>query len=443
MPTLTNRFFQLFFLGLVPLAFSGLSVYFLWIALFYDVALFLLACIDWAKTPSPQKTFTFRRETAEKLSLGAENPVTIWVENFSHIPLILTLKDEFPQDFGVDREALALTVSPRSEGAVVYKVLPPRRGDFAFGRLHFRYAGPLGLVQRQGRADLTQKVKVYPNLQEVGKYELLARRGRLEEVGFRRLRLKGEGRELESLRDYVPGDDFRRIHWKATARRGKPIAMEYEAEKNQRVFFLLDCGRMMTAQTTAQGAGPMTKLDYAVNACLMMSYLAVRFQDQAGILAFGREILTYLPPHKGKHQVKRILESLYALSPQLAEPNYTLAFRYLSMLEKKRSLVVIFTDLVDATASRELLRQVKALSPRHLPLFIAIGDPEITDWREKPLQEEEDLYRKAVAAELLESREEALRELTSRGALVLDVPPRELTLKSVNKYLEIKGRGLL
>jgi uncharacterized protein (DUF58 family) len=268
--------------------------------------------------------------------------------------------------------------------------------------------------------------------------ELLGRRAHLLRTGLHALRRRGEGRTFESLRDYVQGDEFRHIDWKATARRQKPMVREYELERHQNVFLMVDAGRMMTAQI-----GEITKLDCAVNAALLVAYAAVGQGDKVGLLVFADEVQAYLPPRGGTRQIRQILDALGGVHASLVEPDYGLAFRYLAARRVQRALVPVFTDLVDARASSRLLRHVAALVPRHLPLLVAIADPTLERYAETATAAVNAVYRQAVARDLLAERAEALRGITARGGLALDVPPERLNLAVVNRYLEVKRRGMI
>jgi uncharacterized protein (DUF58 family) len=293
-------------------------------------------------------------------------------------------------------------------------------------------------VQRQWRAPLATAVRVYPNFRLAARMDLLGRRAHLVRTGLHALRRRGEGRTFESLRDYVQGDDTRHLDWKATARRGKPMVREYEVERHQNVFLMLDAGRMMTARV-----GPLTKLDYAVNAALLVAHAAVGQGDRVGLMVFADQVLAYLAPRGGKRQIPQVLEALYGVRPSLVEPDYAVAFRSLAAHRLQRALVVVFTDLVDAHASARLLRHVGALAPNHLPLLVAIADPALKRHARTAPATGGAVYRQAVARELLQDRAEALRAITARAGLALDVPPDGLNLAVVNRYLEVKRRGQL
>ncbi len=390
------------------------------------------------------------REVEAKLSLGAANRVRIRVRNRSRWPLKLQIKDSPPVRFRTPERMRSLALEPFGDGDLSYVTTPLERGDFTFGDLYLRGRGRLGLTAWQRRLPAAQEVKVYPNLMEVERYDLLARSQRLTEVGFRALRQRGEGTQFESLREYVPDDEFRSIDWKATARRTRPITRQYEVERSQNVILMLDTGRMMRAQVSSHPPGvtgeeplPMSKLDHGINAALLLAHVAVAHDDAVGLVAFGSGLHCFLPPRKGRAQIGRMVDQMYALQPALEEPDYPLAFSLLTQRSRKRALVVVFTDLVDADASQRLLAQLVALRPRYLPLLVTLRDGDLERVARGVPTEVEGAYQKAVAGQVLAARETALARLRARGVLVVDVPAGALSVAAVNEYLRLKNTGRL
>lgn len=379
-----------------------------------------------------------RRLVADKLSVGTENRVEIDLRSRSPLSLTLLVKDDPPWQFNTPARQQQLRLAPYDTRRISYVTIPQARGDYQFGDIHLRGRSRLGLSWWQRRIPAQQQVKVYPNLLQVHQYNLLARADRLQQVGFRRLRRLGEGTEFESLRDYVPDDDFTNIDWKATARRSKPITRQYEIERSQNVILMIDAGRMMCAELNG-----MSKLDYAINAALMLAYVAVQKDDAVGLVVFADEIQSFVPPRKGSAQVGRLLEQLYAVQPTMQEPDYAAAFSLLADRARKRALVVVFTDLIDRQASRQMLAHTAALYPHHLPLVVTLRDPRLQGLAGQIPQQESDAYQRAIAADLLTHRREALQALRQRGAAIVDALPEQLTVAAVNRYLAIKARGRL
>ena len=423
--------------GLVPLALAVQVRELLWAVAAYDAALLCLMVLDFRQAAGTT-TLRVERRVGPRLAVGERERVVIRARNDGLRPVRVTLRDEPPPSFRAEGRQLLLRLPARGSAEGEYWVSPPGRGAYAFAGFTARVAGPLGLAERQWRVALATAVRVYPNFRLAARMELLGRRAHLLRTGLHALRRRGEGRTFESLREYVQGDEFRHIDWKATARRQRPMVREYEVERHQNVFLMVDAGRMMTAQL-----GETTKLDAAVNAALLMAHAAVGQGDKVGLLVFADAIQAYLPPRGGTRQIQLILEALCGVRASLVEPDYGLAFRYLAARRIQRALVPVFTDLVDARASARLLRHVAALVPRHLPMLVAIADPALEEYAEARPSGVSTVYRQAVARDLLAERAEALRGITARGGLALDVPPDRLNLAVVNRYLDVKRRGML
>lgn len=378
------------------------------------------------------------REVEDRMSLGADNRVIIRLANRSRFAGRLLVKDDPPADFATPRRMQGVTVEPYATRVVHYYTRPRARGRYAFGAVHVRGKSLLGLTWWQRSFPLPREVAVYPNLLELEKYSYLARTDRLEQIGIRLTRVRGQGQEFESLREYTPDDEYRHIDWKATARRHRPITRQYELERSQTMLIMVDAGRMMSAMV-----GDMAKLDHAVNAALMLAYVAAEKDDAVGLITFAETVKAYVPPRKGRQQVGRLADSLYDLKPTLVEPNYAEAFGLLYSQARKRALVVCFTDLIDVDASRRLLAHLSVLAPRHLPLLVTLRDPNLTGAARQMPEESFDVYRRAMASQVEADRETALSVLRQRGVMVLDAPPEKLTVSSVNQYLTLKTRGRL
>jgi uncharacterized protein (DUF58 family) len=396
---------------------------------------------DFLVSPRPGD-FRLSRGNDNKLSLGADNPVRITVRWAGSLrgrrPVRFVVRDEPPVGFVINEMFLPGEVTPRDSTELSYTVKPLRRGDYRFGGCNLRYRGLLGLIMRQHRYPLDAPVKVYPNLLEVRKYELLARRDQLFEIGLKNARRLGEGTEFERLRDYERDDDYRRINWPATARLHRPITTDYQPERSQSVIVMLDSGRLMTAPL-----GPLSKLDYAINTTLMLAYVAITRGDRVGLLTFADTVTGYWEPDKGRRQFLALLEALYRVQPQQVEADYMRASAYISTRRSKRSLIVLFTDIIDARQAGEMVRGFGRLAPRHLPLAVTMADNEVLGMAGAMPADAQQMYEKVVAQRLLDDRAAALDSLGRLGALTLDVPADKLTVAVVNKYLELKARGRL
>lgn len=437
--TFSRLWLILFALGAVPLFFSGVNSSLVAVALGWSVLLAMLAVTDWFLLPAPE-SLQVDRVVDEKLSLGAPNPVRVRLRNAGRMALRLDLRDSPPETMRTDQgdAPFTFTIAPNARHAAVYHVTPVARGDYRFGDIYLRLRGRLGMVNRLARVALAQDVKVYPNIVDTATFTLMARRGRLQQVGIRAARLQGAGREFESLREYLPDDEMRRIDWKASARSGKLVARQYEVEKSQSVILVIDIGRTMLAEIDG-----IQKLDYAINAALLLAYVATLSEDRVGLLLFADEVQTYLPPKKGRAQVYAIMDALYNAKASFREPDYRKALGYLRARWRKRSLVVCFTDLWDADSSRTTINELASLQPRHLVAAVALLDTNLLRTARLEVDKADTVYRKAVALQVLEDRNKATGLLSQRGVLVVDSPADKLSAELVNKYLDVKERMML
>jgi uncharacterized protein (DUF58 family) len=408
-----------------------------WLGWAYALAVLGLFAVDW-RLAGRVTRFEAARTHDTKLSLGVQNVIAVSVRNRSRRGTRLWVRDEPPETFQIETRLLNGVVPPLGTWHGAYHVQPVRRGDYVFGDLVLRWLGPLGLVVRQGTVRATGPVKVYPNLLDVRMYDLLLRRNRLQEVGLRNTRMFGEGTEFERLREYLPDDEFRRINWKATARRHRPVTVQYQTERSQNVIAVLDAGRMMQAPVA-----DIAKLDYAVNAVLFLGYVATGKGDRVGVMSFADDVIHYLAPRQGRGQFYRMLEALYAVEARQIEPNYRRALTYLAVKQRRRALIVIFTDLSSGLSMDALVAQVSMLARTSLPLVVTISDPDVHAAARQRPDDSAAVYRRAIAAQMLDERRIVLDTLRKRGVLTLDVPANQLSLAVINRYLELKGRTML
>ncbi len=442
---ITRRALYLLLLVAPILALATITPAALWGAGLYAVGLVGLLGADLALSPKPSD-FRLSRENDAKLSLGAENAIGVTVRRLGKpdaggvraraVPFVV--RDEPPVEYIISKMFLEGVIGPGGTVEIGYTAKPLRRGDYRFGGCWLRYIGVFGLVMRQHRYPLDAPVKVYPNLLEVRKYELLARKDQLFEIGLKNARRLGEGTEFERLRDYERDDDYRRINWPATARLHKPITTDYQPERSQSVIIMLDAGRLMTAPL-----GPLSKLDYAINTTLLLAYVAILRGDRVGLLTFADGVTGYWEPGKGRRQFLVLLEALYKVQAQQVEADYMKASAFLSVKKSKRSLVVLFTDIIDREQANAMVRGFGRLAPRHLPMAVTMADNEVLLMSKRDPQDAQQMYERIVSQGMLDDRAVALDALQRRGALTVDVPADKLTPAVVNKYLEVKARGRL
>jgi uncharacterized protein (DUF58 family) len=404
----------------------------MWIS---DALIALVALLDAWAAREPLVSVT--REAPRVLSIGRPNAVRLIVRSRARRPLELSVIDELFEHASADGLPARVVLPPRGEVTVDYSVTPRRRGGYELGPARVRYPSPLGLWRRQLELGERHPVRVYPDLLQLRTFELLARQNR--ELEFARVtRRRGGETEFSRLRDYSPDDEYRSIDWKATARRERLTAREYQLESNQELLFMLDAGRMMTSEVNG-----VTQFDHALNAALMLGHVALRTGDQVGMLVFDSALRAYLAPARGNAAQNRLIASAYDLHPQLCESDYDTAFRTLAIRQRKRALVVIFSQVLDDAVAGSMLRGVRALSRNHLPLVVLFRDLELDALLQERAESREALYVRAAAAELSSWRSSFIRDLRHGGALVLDVGPRELTGKLINRYFEVKARHQL
>ncbi len=379
------------------------------------------------------------REPPRIFSVGRANLVRLHVTTTAKRPIMVEVTDDVGAGLAVEGLPVTVAVPATGHAPVTYHVRPSRRGLYELGDHHLRWSTPLGLWRRQIRIPARDPVRVYPDVQAVRTYEMLARRS-LENRMVRTVRLRGGENEFEALRDYQRDDEYRAIDWKATARRQKLIAREYQQERNQSVLCMLDCGRLMTAET--QG---LSQLDHALNAVLMLAHVATRAGDQVGLLAFDSRVRAFLPPQAGRRAAQRVVAASYDIHAEVVETDFEAAYGYLSQRLRKRSLVVLFTEVIDEISARGVVRTVRGLGPRHLGLCVLFRDETLDTMADsggdtpKPAE----LYQRAAAAEAISWRDRLVRDLQEAGALVLHVTPKKLTPTLINRYLRIKAERLL
>lgn len=425
----------LFFLVLAASWKTSQAVCFL---LFYNGAVVLLVLADRFWTARPD-SLRLERIFEHRFSLGAENPILLLIENRSKSDLSVIVKDEPPVSFQASARILQGKVPAGPVSRFKYTLTPPRRGAYSFGHINIRYRSRLGLFLRQFKIETEHnEIRVYPDILEIRKYQLLARQGHLIEAGIRPAKVVGLGTDFESLRDYQVDDEFRRINWGATARRGRLVSNQYEVDKSQNILLVLDAGRMMSGE-----GQKLTKLDYAINASLLLGYVGVSRDDKVGLLAFADRVKLYLPPRRGQPQLQQILAALYNLQPEVVESDYRSACQYISLKNRKRSLVCIFTDLIDEAASHELITYVASLTKIHLVMCVVMLDSSLVSQAAKAPTDSQSVYEKGVALAVLRHREKAISILKNRGVVVVSVPPEDLSISTINKYLEIKSLSKL
>jgi uncharacterized protein (DUF58 family) len=402
-----------------------------------DVAIPVVALIDLVTLPR-KKSFTIERETTRVVSVQKKHRVYLHIANLSTRARTGWIRDDIPQEFETDPKEFVLRLGPRSRTTVHYELKASRRGEFTLRQLNLRVRSRLGFWQRLLEYPQESELHVYPDMKQLAEYAILARTNRLSLMGVRRNRRIGLENDFERLRDYTLDDNYKYIDWRASARRLKLTVKDFQTSQSQRIIFLLDCGRLMTNE-----ASGLSLLDHSLNAALLLSYVALRQGDAVGMIAFADRVLTYVPPRGGMKQMNQLLHASFNRFPEMVESRYDDAFLYLNTHCKKRSLVVLVSNVIDEVNAHQIESYLGNLVRRHLPLGVLLRDHRLFDFADREPVDDEQLYQAAAAAEILTWRHQVLRDLEHRGVLALDVFPEDMTAPLVNSYLEIKARHLL
>lgn len=380
---------------------------------------------------------TVKREAPETVSLARQVTVTLEVKNELRRKLTLSINDAVFEHAETEGMPVKIEVGAGLVRRGTYRLRAMQRGAQTIGDHWVRYSSPAGFWIRQVRIEAATKMRVFPDVQAVRHYELLARTNR-DVMSSRVMKMRGGDTEFERLRDFLPDDEFRRIDWRATARRDKLTVREFQIERNQNVVFMLDCGRLMTAVWD-----DLTALDYALNATLMLSHVAIRRGDQVGLIAFDEKVSRIIKPRSGTKASNQLIQATYDLFPKMVESDFEGAFKTLKLHVRKRTLVVFITHAIDEQTARRIQVLSRDLLPTHLPLCVLLKDRELEERASMKAHSEEEICIQAAAAEMLLWRDRLSRELTRAGVLVLDVLHQQLTGALVSRYLEAKARGLI
>jgi len=380
-------------------------------------------------------------------SVGRAERHTVGLRNPGRLPVRLTVLPDLPGSVLVEGGAIELRLRPRTRAELEFRCTAPRRGGFASAGVRVSVDGPLGLVRRLAVLPAPRGLRVYPDMRQVSEYEMLARLDRLEFIGVRRGRRSGGDTEFDRLRDWRSGDPLTRMDWKATARRESFTVRDYRTSQAQRITILVDAGRMMAAEA---GPGGRTMLDAAVDAALLLAWVAVRQGDRVGLLAYADGVQRWIPPSGGRGHVARLVHALHDLHAERVESRHEEAFLHLDRHERKRSLVVVLSNLIDEVNADHLERHCRRLSGRHLPLAVLLRDPALHgrlptrhQLGEALAADPMTLWRAGAAAGIISWRKQVIDRMRTAGSLVLDADPARLTPDLVSRYLEIKARNLL
>jgi len=384
-------------------------------------------------------SLTVTRGIPGTLSVGTRNPVAISVRNHSPRPVHLEIADDRPSDGQVEGdETCHMTVPAFQAASVTYSYVPLRRGVSVFSDVTVRHRSRLGLWLVKQVFAVRDEVRVYPNIEAIRRYELMARTNSLAESGFVTSRYRGDGHEFERMRDYRPGDDPRRVDWKTTARVGRLIVREMGQERNQNLVFLIDRGRLMRQTTDG-----LSHFDYALNTAMILSHIARRRGDNIGAVIFSDRVHRYLPLQRGSGAVDALIHAMFDVEPEPVATDFSAAFRHVGASIHRRSLLLLMTHMGGASEQRQLREWTRHMTGRHLPVCLFFKEPALEEELSRPVTDPPDAFAKAAAAELWMERQERLSRLNRDGVMALDALPGEYSALAIARYLDVKARNLL
>ncbi len=385
-----------------------------------------------------QKGLSGKRITPEKLSNGDDNEIIIQVQSFYPYRTDITIVDEIPHQFQKRDLQFELTLNPGEKKSIQYLLRPVKRGEYSFGTVNVYVSSPIQFFSRRFRFSADALVPVYPSYLQMRKYELLAISNRLTDTGIKKIRRIGQHTEFELIKEYVSGDDFRTINWKATARKKMLMVNQFQDERSQQVYSLIDKGRVM--QMPFNG---LSLLDYAINATLVISNIAIRKSDKAGLLTFQDKVGTHLPAGKQNRQMSLLLDTLYNQKTAYRESDYSAVYNHVKRKITQRSLLLLFTNFESSNALHRQLPYLKSLAKQHLLVVIFFENTEMKSLLAAQAQNLKEVYHHTIAEKFAYEKKLIVKELNRHGIQALLTAPENLTVNTINKYLELKARGLI
>ncbi|NKI31877.1 DUF58 domain-containing protein [Muricauda sp. DJ-13] len=379
-----------------------------------------------------------KRELPDKLSNGDENPIPINISNTYLFTATIKIIDELPFQFQKRDFGLESNLKSGAAKFYNYHIRPTERGSYSFGSLNIFASSPLGLLARRFQFDQAAEIPVYPSFLQLRKYDLIAFSNRLFEYGLKKIRRIGHTMEFEQIKDYVIGDDIRNINWKATAKRNQLMVNQYQDEKSQPIYSVIDKGRVMKMPFNG-----LKLLDYAINATLVISNIAIKKNDKAGMFAFSNAIQNRVVADRRSSQMNLILETLYNLDTNFVESDFSRLYIDIKRNLNQRSLLLLYTNFETLDALHRQLPYLQAISKNHLLVVIFFENTELQDFASKPPKNTHQIFEQTIAEKFIYEKKRIVNELRKYGIQTILTKPEDLTINTINKYLEIKARGLI
>lgn len=402
------------------------------------VLLLLLLLVDIFVLFSGKNRISASRVLPEMLSNGDENPVRIVVDNHYRIPVYLRIIDEIPPQYQQRDFLIRSQLGRFSKKEYVYTLRPVRRGEYRFGRLNIFALSPLRLAVRRFVFSENAVIAAYPSFLQMKKYDLMAFSHNPFEFGLKKIRRIGHTMEFEQIKEYVQGDDIRTINWKATSKMGQLMVNQYQEEKSQPVWLLIDKGRSMQMPF-----GGMSLLDYAINSTLALSNIVIRKQDKAGVFTFSKKVEDRVPSNRQAGQMQKIMNALYRIETNFYESDFNRLYVEIKQSITQRSLLILYTNFETTDALQRQLPYLKAIAKNHLLIVVFFKNTELNQLIDRKAEKLSDVYDKVIAEKFAFEKRLVVRELTRHGIQCVLSAPEDLTVDSINKYLEIKARGMI
>lgn len=434
-----NNFFFYALLGIIGLFVCAFIFPALYNAAWYVVLILMtFLVLDVLVLFFAKKGIEANRTTPEKLSNGDENPINVTIKNFYTFPISVKIIDEIPFQFQVRNFEIKRQLKASSQDEISYFLRPTERGEYSFGNLNIYVSSPLRMISRRFTFDKDQMVPTYPSYIQLRKYDLIAFSNNLFQYGIKKIRRIGHTMEFEQIKEYVNGDDIRTLNWKATAKKNSLMVNQFQDEKSQSVYMVIDKGRVMKMPFNG-----LSLLDYAINATLVLSNVILKKQDKAGMFAFSKKVENRVFAEKRASQMQKILENLYNIKTDFFESDYSRLYVDIKKNINQRSLIILYTNFETMEGLHRQLPYLKGIAKSHLLVVVFFNNTELNELINKKTETIQDVYDKVIAEKFAFEKRLIVNELKKYGIYSVLTQPENLTLDTINKYLEIKARGIL